>query len=121
MDFKARAFAAVVFFFVGLSTANAQSDYPNRPVRIIVPFAPGGVVDVMARLLSQRLTEVFGKNFYIDNIGGAGGNIGTRNGASAPKDGYTLIITSSSFVVNPSLHAKAPFDPIKDFSPITIA
>jgi tripartite-type tricarboxylate transporter receptor subunit TctC len=76
---------------------------------------------VMGRLLAQKLSEATGKNFYIDNIGGAGGNIGTRTAAAAPKDGYTIAITSSSFVVNPSLHAKVPYDPIQDFAPITIA
>ena len=105
----------------GIGAAQAQSDYPSHPVRIIVPFAPGGVVDVMARLLSKKLTEETGKAFYLDNVAGAGGNIGSRTAASAPKDGYTLLVTSSSFVVNPSLHAKVPYDPIKDFSPITIA
>jgi tripartite-type tricarboxylate transporter receptor subunit TctC len=115
------ALIAVVLFLVELSSAGAQPGYPTRPVRIVVPFAPGGVVDVMARILSQKLSDAFGQNFYIDNVGGAGGNIGTRVGAAAPKDGYTLIITSSSFVVNPSLHAKVPYDPVKDFTPITIA
>ena len=103
------------------TSAAAQSDYPNRPVRVVVPFAPGGVVDVMARLLMQGLSERLGKNFFIDNVGGAGGNIGTRNVAHAAKDGYTLLMTSSSFVVNPSIHVDAGFNPIKDFSPITIA
>ena len=115
------ALTAVVLFLVELSSAGAQPDYSTRPVRIVVPFAPGGVVDVMARILSQKLSDAFGQNFYIDNVGGAGGNIGTRVGAAAPKDGYTLVITSSSFVVNPNLHAKVPYDPVKDFTPITIA
>jgi len=75
----------------------------------------------MARILSQKLTDAMGKSFYIDNIGGAGGNIGTVRAAAAPKDGYTIEVTSSSFVVNPSLHAKVPYDPLKDFAPISIA
>lgn len=104
-----------------VSPAAAQTDYPSRPVRVIVPFAPGGVVDVMGRLLMQKLSERLGKNFFIDNVGGAGGNIGTRNVATAPKDGYTLLVTSSSFVVNPSIHTNAGYDPKKDFSLITIA
>lgn len=101
--------------------AFAQADYPNRPVRVIVPFAPGGVVDVMARLLTQKLSETMGKNFYVDNIGGAGGNIGTARAAAAEKDGYTIEVTSSSFVVNPSLQAKVPYDPLRDFTPVSIA
>jgi tripartite-type tricarboxylate transporter receptor subunit TctC len=127
MDRRASpALLAAVVLVAGLTAANSQasdppSDYPARPVRVIVPFAPGGVVDVMGRLLAQKLSDATGKNFYIDNIGGAGGNIGTRTAAAAPKDGTTIAITSSSFVVNPGLHAKVPYDPIKDFSPITIA
>ncbi|MDB5599800.1 MAG: hypothetical protein JWN71_1844 [Xanthobacteraceae bacterium] len=104
-----------------LTSAAAQSDYPNRSVRVVVPFAPGGVVDVMARLLMQSLSERLGKTFFIDNVAGAGGNIGTRNVAHAGKDGYTLLVTSSSFVVNPSINVDAGFNPTKDFSPITIA
>ena len=120
------ALLAAVLVVAGVTAANSQasnppSDYPARPVRVIVPFAPGGVVDVMGRLLAQKLSDATGKTFYIDNIGGAGGNIGTRTASAAPKDGYTIAITSSSFVVNPGLHAKVPYDPIKDFSPITIA
>jgi tripartite-type tricarboxylate transporter receptor subunit TctC len=113
---------ALMLAFALLSAEAAMADsYPVRPVRVIVPFPPGGVVDVMARLLAQKLSEALGQNFYIDNIGGAGGNIGTRTAALAEKDGYTLLVTSSSFVVNPSLHAKVPYDPVKDFIPITIA
>ncbi len=101
--------------------AHGETTYPDRAVRVIVPFAPGGVVDVMARLLSQKLTADFGKNFYLQNLGGAGGDIGTHDAATAPNDGYTIEMTSSSFVVNPSLHAHVPYDPVKDFAPITIA
>lgn len=97
------------------------ADYPARPVRVIVPFAPGGVVDVIGRLLSQKLSEALGNNFYVENVGGAGGNIGVAKAANAPADGYTLLMTSSSFVVNPSLHIKAPYDPYNDFAPVTIA
>jgi tripartite-type tricarboxylate transporter receptor subunit TctC len=105
----------------GAMTAKAESGYPSRPVRIIVPFAPGGVVDVMARLLSQNLAADLGKNFYLQNLPGAGGDIGTQNAALAPNDGYTILITSSSFVVNPSLHSKVPYDPVTDFIPVSIA
>ena len=122
MKIVARALSWVaIVLMASVAVANAQADYPSRSVRVIVPFAPGGVVDVMARLLTQRLSSAMGKNFYVDNIGGAGGNIGTARAAAAPKDGYTIEMTSSSFVVNPSLHAKVPYDPIKDFVPISIA
>src|ERR1043165_1133870 len=86
-------------------TGQGQS-YPNRPVRIVVPFAPGGVTDVMARLLAQKLSESLGKEFFVDNRAGAGGNIGTGVAATAPADGYTLVLTSSSYVINPAIHAK---------------
>jgi tripartite-type tricarboxylate transporter receptor subunit TctC len=105
-----------------LSTAWSGADsYPSRSVKIIVPFAPGGVVDVMARLLAQKLTESLNQQFYIENLGGGGGNIGTRAAATSPHDGYTLLITSSNFVVNPSLNAAGQYDPIRDFSTVTIA
>ena len=98
-----------------------ENHYPSHSVRIVVPFAPGGVVDVMARQLAQKLSEGLGQQFYIENLGGGGGNIGTRAVAASPRDGYTILITSSSFVVNPSLDAKMPYDPHKDFAPVTIA
>jgi tripartite-type tricarboxylate transporter receptor subunit TctC len=113
---------AVAVCAAGASHAQtADETYPSRPVRVVVPFAPGGVVDVMARLLTQKLTENLGQNFYVDNVGGAGGNIGSAAAAAAKPDGYTVLITSSSFVVNPSLHAKVPYDPNKDFAAVTIA
>jgi tripartite-type tricarboxylate transporter receptor subunit TctC len=109
---------------VGLSHAQGQGQaqgYPNRPVRIVVPFAPGGVTDVMARLLAQKLSESLSKEFFVDNRAGAGGNIGTGVAASAPADGYTLVLTSSSYVINPSIHVKIPYDPGKDLTPVTIS
>jgi tripartite-type tricarboxylate transporter receptor subunit TctC len=114
----------VAFLLATTGVCHAQSPaagYPNRPVRIIVPFAPGGVTDVMARLLSQKLSESLGKEFFVDNRAGAGGNIGTGVAAQAPGDGYTLVLTSSSYVVNPSIHAKIPYDPEKDLTAITIS
>jgi tripartite-type tricarboxylate transporter receptor subunit TctC len=105
-----------------MSAARAEnSSYPDHSVKVIVPFAPGGVVDVMARQLAQKLSEELRQQFYIENLGGGGGNIGTRAAAASSPDGYTLLITSSSFVVNPSLDARKPYDPIKDFAPVTIA
>ncbi len=95
--------------------------YPSRPVRIIVPFGAGGPGDLFARLIAQQLTENLGKAFYIENHPGAGGNIGTALAARAPADGYTLVVVSSTFMINATLYAKIPYDPIKDFEPITIA
>ena len=100
--------------------ARAQT-YPTRPVRVIVPFAPGGPTDIFARLVAQKLSEHFGKQFYVENIGGAGGNIGMGQGARAAPDGYTILVVPPSFVVNPALYNKVPYDPYKDFDPVTIA
>jgi tripartite-type tricarboxylate transporter receptor subunit TctC len=114
---------AIPFAFPMPYAAQAQTSagYPTRPVRVIVPFSPGGVVDIMGRLLSQKLSQTFGQNFYIENVGGAGGNIGVAKAAGSRPDGYTLLMTSSSFVVNPSLHRTIPYDPYKSFTPVTIA
>jgi tripartite-type tricarboxylate transporter receptor subunit TctC len=95
--------------------------YPERTVKIIVPFAAAGPTDVVARLIGQKLTEKFGQQFYIENMAGAGGNLGMGAGAKAAADGYTILFVSSSYTVNPSLYAKAPYDPDKDFAPVTKA
>ena len=95
--------------------------YPSRPVRVIVPFPPGGATDIFARLAAQKLTEHFGKQFYIENIAGATGNVGTAQAARAAPDGHTLLIAFSSYVGNPTLFAKLPFDPDKDLAPVTLA
>jgi tripartite-type tricarboxylate transporter receptor subunit TctC len=95
--------------------------YPAKPVKILVPFPPGGVTDIVARLIAQKLSERFGQQFYIENLGGAGGNLGMGNAARSPGDGYTVLFASSSIVVNPSLYNKMPFDVDKDFIPVTKA
>jgi tripartite-type tricarboxylate transporter receptor subunit TctC len=116
--------ATIVGLAVAASLHGARSEqasYPDRPVRIIVPFAPGGVVDVMARLLARALSESLKEQFYVENIGGSGGNIGTRAVAAAVPDGYTVLMTSSSVVINPILNAQARFDTVRDFTAVTIA
>jgi tripartite-type tricarboxylate transporter receptor subunit TctC len=100
--------------------ARAQT-YPTRPVRAVVAFAPGGVTDTFARLMAQKLTEQLGKQVYVENIAGASGNIGTGQVAKAAPDGYTILFAFSSHVVNPTLFARVPYDPIKDFDPVTLA
>lgn len=95
--------------------------YPVRQVKVIVPFGAGGPTDVFARLVAQRMSAKLGQQFYIENQGGAGGNIGMAAVARAKPDGHTLLVVSSSFVANPSLYARAPYHPIKDFEPITLA
>ena len=95
--------------------------YPNKAIRIIVPFAAGGPTDVVARLIGAKVGESLGQQVIIENVLGASGNIGTRNVARAAPDGYTLLVTASGFVVNPSLYANSPYDAIRDFAPITVA
>jgi len=95
--------------------------YPARPVKIIVPFAPAGPTDVMARLIAQKLGESLGKQFYVENHPGAGGNLGMALVANATPDGYTLLMVSSSVVVNPSLYEKVPYDVYKSLAPVTLA
>src|SRR5215212_3553538 len=115
-----RLASALGVFTAVLRTADAQA-YPSRPVRVIVPFAPGGPVDVLARLVTERLSMKFGQQFYVESQAGAGGNIGMGAAARASPNGYTIAIVGPSFVVNPSLYAKIPYDPVKDFSPVTLA
>jgi tripartite-type tricarboxylate transporter receptor subunit TctC len=100
--------------------AQAQS-YPARPVRVIVPYAPGGPTDVFGRLIAQKLSDQFGRQFFVENIGGAGGNIGMGRAARADRDGHTVVIVATPLVINPSLYDTVPFDPIKDFDPVTLA
>src|SRR5262249_46456198 len=95
--------------------------YPARTVRVVLPYAPAGITDVVGRLIALRLSEQLGKQFVVENVPGATGNIGTAQVAKAPPDGYTLLVVFSSFVVNPTLFDKVPYDPIKDFDPITLA
>ena len=105
---------------MGVSAASAAG-YPEHPVKVIVPFAAGGPTDVMARLIAQKMSEDLKQQFYVENRPGAGGNIGMAEAARANPDGYTILVASSSFVVNPSLYAHAPYDPFKDFAPVTLA
>jgi len=92
--------------------AKAQS-YPARTVRVIVPYSPGGPTDVCARLIAQKLSDRLGKQFYVEDITGAGGNIGTGQAARAAPDGYTILITVNSYVINPTLYEKVPYDALR--------
>jgi tripartite-type tricarboxylate transporter receptor subunit TctC len=104
------------------SAAFAQvPGYPDRPVKIIVPLAAAGPTDVVARLIANKLSDKLGQQFYIENMAGAGGNLGMGAGAKAPPDGHTILFVSSSYTVNTSLYVKAPYDPDKDFAPVTKA
>jgi tripartite-type tricarboxylate transporter receptor subunit TctC len=95
--------------------------YPARPIRVIVPYAPGGPADILGRLVAQKLSDRLGKPVYVENIGGAGGNLGLGQGAKAPADGYTLLVTPPNLVVNPLMYDTVPYDPYKSFDPITVA
>jgi tripartite-type tricarboxylate transporter receptor subunit TctC len=112
-----RVLAAVAI--LALSTVAQAQPYPVRPVRLIVPFAPGGVTDVMARILAAKLTEVLRQQVIADNRAGGGGNIGYGIAANAAPDGHTILVMSSSYLVNHALYQKAPYDPERSFIPIT--
>jgi tripartite-type tricarboxylate transporter receptor subunit TctC len=99
----------------------AASTYPSRPVRVLVPYAPGGPADIIGRLVAEKLSDALGKHFYVENVGGAGGNIGMGQGARSPGDGYTVLVVPPNVVVNPALYQTVPYDPYRDFEPITIA
>jgi tripartite-type tricarboxylate transporter receptor subunit TctC len=99
--------------------AAAQS-YPSKPIRVIVGQAPGGATDIVSRALAQKLTDGLGQTVVIDNRSGAAGSIGSAIAASAPPDGYTALIVSSTYTINPSLYKKLPFDPIRDLQPVTL-
>ncbi|MSQ53221.1 MAG: hypothetical protein EXR28_15190 [Betaproteobacteria bacterium] len=103
------------------STAAAQS-YPTKPIRMIIPYAPGGPVDGVGRVLVQSLNKTWGHPVVIENRGGAAGNIGTEAVVKASPDGYTLLFTASGpLVINQALYGNLPYDPMKDFAPVTIA
>jgi len=104
---------------LALTTAVTAQDYPNKPVRLIIPFPPGGSNDVVGRMIATQLSERLGKQVVVDNRSGAGGVVGTELAAAAPKDGYTLLIISIAHAVNPWLY-KLPYDPIKAFAPVAI-
>ncbi|MDR6765581.1 tripartite-type tricarboxylate transporter receptor subunit TctC [Acidovorax delafieldii] len=101
--------------------ARAQGAWPTKPVRIVVPFAPGGTTDILARAMAPELSKAFGQQFIVDNRAGAGGNVGAELVAKSPGDGYTLLMgTVGTHGINRALYAKLPYDPIKDFVPITL-
>jgi tripartite-type tricarboxylate transporter receptor subunit TctC len=119
MKLAAKLFAALLTLFAA-EMASAQSSYPNRPVKILVGFTPGTAPDLVARMLADRLAEVWGTPFVVENIPGAGSNIATERVAKATADGYTLLMGgNSSLVINPSLYETLPFDPVRDFAPIS--
>jgi tripartite-type tricarboxylate transporter receptor subunit TctC len=114
------AFGIVAAFIATLTAAQAQSDYPAKPITIIVPYAAGGPSDGVTRILADELSKVMKNNVIIDNKGGGGTVIGTSLAAKSKPDGYTLLQVSGSFVVNPAIRSSMPYDTVKDFSGIAV-
>src|SRR4051812_49309360 len=113
--------SAVLVGFLILGNANAQNDYPTRPVKVIVPSPPGGGTDILARVLAQHFSKALGQPFVVENKPGAGNMIGIESVARAPADGYTLLVVASTLALNSVLYKKVPYDPVRDFAPITLA
>jgi tripartite-type tricarboxylate transporter receptor subunit TctC len=110
---------ALTLLLLAAFQAMAQ-DYPSKPVRLIVPYAPGGSSDVIARIVGQKLSDAMGQTFVVENRAGAGSMIGTDLAAKAPADGYTLVLSDMPHTINPSVYSKVPYDPVRDFSPISL-
>ena len=116
--FTKRIFAVVLCLCVW--SAGMAQEYPTKPIRLIAPFAPGGPTDLFARLMGAKLGERLGQPVVVENRPGAGGSVGAEVAAKAAPDGYTIVLVSSSFAVNATLYPKLPFDPLKDFAPVTL-
>ena len=114
-----RVLLAAVWLLSGVAALSAQG-YPSRPVRVVVGFPAGGPTDAIARIVAQKLSDSLGHQFFVENVGGAGGNTAAGQVARVTPDGYTIMAISTGFVVNPSLYAKVPYDPVKDFAPVTL-
>ena len=114
-----RVVLAATWLLSGIMVSSAQN-YPGKPVRVVVGFPAGGPTDAIARIVAQKLSDNLGQQFFVENIGGAGGNTAAGQVARMTPDGYTIMAISTGFVVNPSLYAKVPYDPVKDFAPVTL-
>ena len=105
---------------VGVSAGSGRRTYPDHKIRMIVPFAAGGPTDVIGRMVAERLSAVFGQQIYVEDLPGAGGNLGVETAKRADPDGYTVLAVSTGFIINPSMYSKIGYDPIKDFAPISL-
>ena len=115
------AFCAIlVVAALSAGPSQAADSYPVRKVRVIVPFAAGGPTDVIARMVAERLSEAWGQQLYVENMPGAGGNLGVEIAGRAAPDGYTILVVSTGFIINPSMYSKIGYDPVKDFAPISL-
>ena len=119
LNFAGR-FALLVAGLVLATAAYPQGAYPDHKIRMIVPFAAGGPTDVIGRLVAERLSDVLGQQVYVENMPGAGGNLGVETAKRADPDGYTILTVSTGFIINPSMYSKIGYDPIKDFAPISL-
>src|SRR5215210_6159973 len=111
------------FLFCALAfaaAAIAQDTYPSRPVRLILPFPPGGGTDILGRIIAERLSANLGQPVVIENRGGAGGNVGAEAAARSAPDGYTILLAAPSLAISPSLYSKLNYDPVKDFTPVSL-
>jgi tripartite-type tricarboxylate transporter receptor subunit TctC len=113
-------FAAACAGLVVVSSCWAADAYPDHKIRMIVPFAAGGPTDVIGRLVAERLSDVLGQQVYVEDLPGAGGNLGVETAKRAAPDGYTILAVSTGFIINPSMYSKIGYDPLKDFSPISL-
>lgn len=113
------ACAAASFAICDIASAQSAATYPSKPIRVIVPFAPGGGLDISTRLIGRKLTEKWGQNIVVDTRPGAATIVGTEIASQAVPDGYTLLMITTTFVINPSVYKKLPYDPLKDFAPVT--
>src|SRR4051812_22339276 len=114
---------AKIVCFAGMALMSAfacSQQFPSKPIRVIVAYPPGGSTDIIARIIGQKLSDRFGQTVVVDNRSGAAGMIGAGLAAQSPADGYTLILSDTPFVVNPSVFSKVPYDPLKDFTPVVM-
>src|ERR1700689_3837748 len=113
-------FPAFCAGLVASTSCWAAGTYPDHKIRMIVPFSAGGPTDVIGRLVAERLSDVLGQQVYVENLPGAGGNLGVETAKRAPPDGYTIVAVSTGFIINPSMYTSIGYDPLKDFAPITL-
>ena len=111
---------AALFAAMFAAPGRAADNYPDHKVRVIVPFAAGGPTDVIGRMVAERLSDAWGQQLYVENMPGAGGNIGVEAAGRAAPDGYTIVVVSTGFITNPSMYSKIGYDPVKDFAPISL-
>jgi tripartite-type tricarboxylate transporter receptor subunit TctC len=114
------AVLAAALFACGVSFAQAPDPYPVKPIRFILPFPPGGGTDILGRLIAERLAASLGQPVLIENRGGAGGNVGAEAAAKSAPDGYTIVLAAPSLAISPSLYSKLNYDPVRDFTPVSL-